>query len=303
MDIEWVLHDGHVSVVQARPITALPEPVTGSQVARAEEWKLPNPKGHYYRASVIELLPDPLSPLFATLGLPAWARATAGIFGSLGLANVFPDEILTTINGYGYYSMSLTPVQTAKMTLAVPRILAAFLPLLRTSEQRWQKARSRYAGVVDYWQTRDLATTSAINLLGGAHAITDEAAEYYLTVQGGILPGAYMSEALFALMYNRFIKRRDAPSALTFMLGFDSAPIQSEKSLYDIAQWVREQPELVARLSNISSVEFASAFQAEQMAGIDEERDMVRVPTTFCSSSGKIRRCDLRSRLRQGRTR
>ena len=271
MDIEWALHNGHVSVVQARPITALPEPATGSPVTRAEEWKLPNPKGHYYRASVIELLPDPLSPLFATLGLPAWARATVGIFGSLGLANVFPDDILITINGYGYYSMSLTPVQTARMTLAVPQILAAFLPLLRTSEQRWQKARSRYAGVVDYWQTRDLATTSAINLLGGAHAITDEAAEYYLTVQGGILPGAYMSEALFALVYNRFLKRRDAPSALTFMLGFDSAPIQSEKSLYDIAQWVREQPELAARLSNISRAEFAAACQAEQMAGIDEE--------------------------------
>ncbi len=271
MDIEWALHDGRISVVQARPITALPEPAAGPQVTRAAEWKLPNPKGHYYRASVIELLPDPLSPLFATLGLPAWARATAGVMGSVGLANMFPDEPLITINGYGYYSMSLTPVQTAKMMLAVPRILAAFLPLLRTSEQRWQKARSRYAAVVNYWQTRDLATTSAAGLLGGACAITDEAAQYYLSVQGGILPGAYMSEALFALVYNRFLKRRDAPSALTFVLGFDSAPIQAEKSLYDLAQWVRGQPELAAALRRMSSDEFAAAFQAEQMAGVDEE--------------------------------
>ena len=302
MDIEWALHDGYVSVVQARPITALPEPATGSQVTRAEEWKLPNPKGHYYRASVIELLPDPLSPLFATLGLPAWSRATAGIFGYLGLANVFPDEILITINGYGYYSMSFTPVQTAKMTLAVPQILAVFLPLLRTSEQRWQKARSRYAAVVDYWQARDLATTSATNLLGGAHAITDEAAEYYLSVQGGILPGAYMSEALFALVYNRFLKRRDAPSALTFMLGFDSAPIRAEKSLYDIAQWVREQPEL-ARTALEHIERRVCLCISGRTDGRYRRRDMVRVPTTFCNSSGKIRRCDLRSRLRQGRTR
>src|SRR6266849_3017207 len=47
MDIEWVLHDGRVSVLQARPITALPEPAAWSQVTRAAEWKLPNPKGHY----------------------------------------------------------------------------------------------------------------------------------------------------------------------------------------------------------------------------------------------------------------
>src|SRR6266581_4475608 len=263
MDIEWALHDGRISVVQARPITALPEPAAGPQVTRAAEWKLPNPKGHYYRASVIELLPDPLSPLFATLGLPAWARATAGVMGSVGLANMFPDEPLITINGYGYYSMSLTPVQTAKMMLAVPRILAAFLPLLRTSEQRWQKARSRYAAVVNYWQTRDLATTSAAGLLGGACAITDEAAQYYLSVQGGILPGAYMSEALFALVYNRFLKRRDAPSALTFVLGFDSAPIQAEKSLYDLAQWVRGQPELATALANMSSEQFTTAYREQ----------------------------------------
>src|SRR6266705_2121215 len=45
MDIEWALHDGRISVVQARPITALPEPAAGPQVTRAAEWKLPNPKG------------------------------------------------------------------------------------------------------------------------------------------------------------------------------------------------------------------------------------------------------------------
>ncbi len=273
MDIEWALHEGHVSVVQARPITVLPEPEVRRQVARATEWKLPNPKGQYYRASVIELLPDPLSPLFATLGLPAYARATVGILESVGLANAMPlglanglpDELLITINGYGYYNVSLTPVQTAKMALAMPRIFAVFLPLLRTSEQRWQKARSRYAATINYWQTKELATTSAAGLLGGTRAITDEAAQYYLSVQSGILPAAYMSEALFALVYNRFIKKGDAPSALTFVLGFDSEPIRAEKSLYDLAQRVRKQPELVAALANMSSAQFTTAY-LEQVA-------------------------------------
>ena len=184
--------------------------------------------------------------------------------------NMFPDELLITINGYGYYDMSLTPVQTAKLMLAMPRIIAIFLPLLRTSEQRWQKSRSRYAEVVNRWQTTDLATTSAADLLNGACAITAEAAQYYLSVQSGILPGAYMSESLFTLVYNRFLKRRNAPSALTFVLGFDSAPIQAEKSLYDLAQWVRGQPELAAALANMSSEQFTTAYQAEQMAGVDE---------------------------------
>src|SRR5437868_113393 len=91
MDIEWALHDGRISIVQARPITALPEPAAAPQVTvesgfiRSSKWKLPNPKGHYMRGSVLELLPDPLSPLFATLGLPAWTRALVAFARSMGM--------------------------------------------------------------------------------------------------------------------------------------------------------------------------------------------------------------------------
>src|SRR6266566_5677728 len=148
MDIEWALHDGRVSVVQARPITALPEPAAAPQVTvasgfiRSSEWKLPNPKGHYMRGSVLELLPDPLSPLFATLGLPAWTRAFVAFARSMGMADMFAGEILTTINGYGYYDLTFTPAQTAKMALVMPRLLAAFPRLVRTSSSRWQASRS-----------------------------------------------------------------------------------------------------------------------------------------------------------------
>ena len=54
MDIEWALAEGKFSIVQARPITALPEP----QVLPPTEWKLPNPHGQYMRASIIEQLPS-----------------------------------------------------------------------------------------------------------------------------------------------------------------------------------------------------------------------------------------------------
>ena len=67
------VHDGRFAIVQARPITALPEPAAGPR--RRCDWELPDPNGRYMRASVIELLPDPLSPLFATLGSPAWYQA------------------------------------------------------------------------------------------------------------------------------------------------------------------------------------------------------------------------------------
>ncbi len=103
------------------------------------------------------------------------------------------------------------------------------------------------------------------------NVITDEAAQYYLTVQSGILPAAYMSELFFTQVYNKFLKGPNGPAALTFMLGFDSAPIQAEKSLYDLAQWVREQPELAAALANMSSEQFKEAYR-ERAAEEGEER-------------------------------
>ena len=271
MDIEWAIAASRIFIVQARPITALPEPTAEPHGAAADTWKLPRPKGRYIRASVIELLPDPLSPLFATLGLPAWASAMGTLAEDMGMSGMVSDDMLTTINGYGYYDFGLTPTQNAKFILRMPRLVGAAARLLRTSRTRWQGARSRYAAVVDYWQTRDLATTSATNLLGGARAITDEAAQYYLSVQSGILPAAYMSESLFTLVYNRFLKRHNSPSALTFMLGFDSAPMQAEQSLYDLAQWVRGQAELATQLSNRSSEQLTAMYreQATQAAAAE----------------------------------
>src|SRR6266849_7129085 len=271
MDIEWALHDGRVSVLQARPITALPEPAAGPQATQAAEWKLPNPKGHYYRSSVFELLPDPISPLFATLGLPAWDRAMNELMKSAGIADVFPVS-MPIINGYGYYGLAWTAAQTVKVALVTPYILGVKFPgLLRSAPARWQEERSRYVELVKRWQTKDLASTSAEELLNGVNVITDEAAQYYLTVQSGILPAAYMSELFFTQVYNKFLKGPNGPAALTFMLGFDSAPIQAEKSLYDLAQWVREQPELAAALANMSSEQFKEAYREQAARGAAEE--------------------------------
>src|SRR5918912_269220 len=85
MDVEWAIADNHIFVVQARPITALTEPAGGPGAAPAVAWKLPKSNGKYMRASVIKLLPDPLSPLFATLGLPAWNATLAGLGRSIGM--------------------------------------------------------------------------------------------------------------------------------------------------------------------------------------------------------------------------
>ena len=272
MDIEWALKDGQIFVVQARPITALPKPATNAPLtAGMVEWKLPKAKGRYMRGSVLELLPDPLSPLFATLGLPAWSKSLLSVFRDTNMEGIFSDDMLITINGYGYYDATLSSLQTVKFLLVLPRVLIIEFPrLMRSAQGRWQGARSGYTQLVRDWQASDLKSITATDLLAGAQTLVNEAAVYYISVQSGLLPAAYMSESLFSLVYNRFLKPRNGPPALTFVLGYDSAPIRAEKSLYDLAQWIREQPALSALLTDMSSSEFTTAYHSEQVAGIDE---------------------------------
>src|SRR5436305_8032188 len=180
MDIEWALRNNRFFIVQARPITALSK-TAGSQVTRPPEWKLPKAKGKYIRASVIELLPDPLSPLFATLRLPAWNRAMHRFALASGIGN-FVGDMLTTINGYAFYDLRY------RTALMKPRVLTTVAPrLMYTSQQRWeQEARPAYTAVVERWEAVTLSGVSAAELLVVPRELIYASASYYLILQSGI---------------------------------------------------------------------------------------------------------------------
>jgi rifampicin phosphotransferase len=254
MDIEWALRDGQIFVLQARPVTALPEsPAT-------LEWKLPREGHQYMRGSVAELLPDPLSPLFATLALPLWNQAMQAMMESMRIQLVKGQGFgLVTIHEYAYYDFKLTARQWAQMLLALPVLVR----MHRSARARWaEETRPRYAEVAGRWTGRDLAATPALALLAGAREIVESAANYYVSIQLvlGVVNGG---EASFTVVYNRLIKRKGDPPALTFLLGFDSAPIRAEKSLYDLAMWARQQGDLAGYLARTSAKEIAAAYGSQ----------------------------------------
>jgi pyruvate,water dikinase len=240
--------------LQARPITALPEPPTALQ------WRVPPAGRSYLRANVIELLPDPLSPLFATLALPVWGDAIRELVTSLGMPEMFPRPPLLTINGYAYYDFGLSPSGYARLLLHLPRVSRRLSRLLRQASERWSEiARPRYAAAIAAWAGRDLSATRAADLLEAARQLTRAAAEHYLAIQTGIQRWGTVGEAAFTSLYNRLIKHASDPPALTFLLGLDSAPIRAEKSLFDMAAWARIHPELAEYLATASSAAIAAA--------------------------------------------
>jgi pyruvate,water dikinase len=256
MDIEWAMCDGRIFIVQARPVTALPEP------RAALEWKVLREGRRYFRTSVAELLPDPLSPLFATLALPLWNQALQDLTESLRI-QFLKGVALMTIHEYVYYDFALTGWQTVRLIVALPFLVPRLVRIRREARARWADgSRPRYANVAGAWTARDLMATPAVELLAGAREIVAAAANYYVSIQL-VLGMVNLSEAAFTSVYNHLLKRAGDPPALTFLLGFDSEPIRAEKSLYDLAMWAREQGELAEYLPRASGKDIAAAYESQ----------------------------------------
>ena len=268
-DIEWALAGGEFFIVQSRPITALPEP----EADPPTDWSVPDPKALYARASIVEQMPDPLSPLFADLIEGAVVQSLRKLMDEFLGKRVLREGDLgfPTINGYAYYYYRL-----AAMWRVSVRSLAAFRILLGSGEQnvrrRWRAySRPRYRKTVEGWREKPPDVLSATRLLAGARELLDAGAEYYTSVQT-IIPLAASSEALFTAFYNRLVRREGDPPAQTFLLGFDSMPIRAEKSLYDLGTWSREHPSLARALAGTPSDRVLDLLQAEEPpADVNEE--------------------------------
>ena len=266
MDIEWALADGELAIVQARPITALPpeasEPEPEPQPPT--EWPLPKPKGQYMRGSIVDLMPDPLSPLFATLAIPAIAR--------IGIKEVMrpltrsepalPEDYIVTINDYAYMGMAYTPREwwwiVTRMLISFPRLLRESIPLWR------DEIRPRYAETVARWQDRPIEAMPTVELWAGIREVNDAAMLHLACLMVATTGASAGAEGLFTRVYEKMIQRDGDQPAVTFLMGYDSTPIQAEKSLYDLATWSQEQDGLAAYLLGTPTERLAAQLSAGQ---------------------------------------
>ena len=246
-DIEWARKDGKFWILQARPITALPEP----EAPMPTDWTVPEPTAMYVRASIVEQLPDPLSPLFADMIDGAVTRSLQALFREFLQDDVVrgDDVGLPTVNGYAYYRYS-----RSGMGRLMWRSLPAFRMLFKGGTQaRWRTySHPRYRRIVSDWTARNISDMSTQELLAGVQELVDAAAEYYTAVQT-IIPVAATSEVLFTWLYSSVVRTKVDPPAQVFLLGSDSEPIRAEKSLYDLATWTRRQRELAESLLALPS--------------------------------------------------
>jgi pyruvate,water dikinase len=257
MDIEWTLTDGELAIVQARPITALPD----ERVVPPSEWPMPDPKGRYLRTSIVDLMPDPLSPLFATMGLSAINRGiTTMSHELLNMPEGTALNVMLTINGYGYQNAKYSP---RELWLLLIHMVPAIPRMFREGISYWQNvAHPDYAATINRWSEKSLSELSPAEILEGINDVLDAFARHLGALMASTMGPSAGSEGLFTNVYRRLVQNEDDPDAPVFLMGFDNKPIQGEKALYDLSQWCQEDEQLSAYLVDNKNEVIVEAFRS-----------------------------------------
>lgn len=228
MDVEWALENGKFYIVQARPITVLPP-----------EWKLPEKGVYYTKGSLAEHLPNPATPLFATLGLDSANKAAKVLWSHMfgkSMPKLLPQNgAYTTINGYVYLSCVYKPLLIIAKSFSPRSIREGAM----NSVPRYKAAKEKFVKEASRWENIQPKTLSASELLNNATQLFDAASNYFTKIQL-CLPAAMGSETMLRKFFNKAAERNGITDMSIFLVGFETASLKAEKSLYEIAMWVKQ---------------------------------------------------------------
>jgi phosphohistidine swiveling domain-containing protein len=185
-DVEWAIAGGELFMLQARPMTALPE--AAAWVPPCRGWWLRN-----FRLG--EWLPEPVTPLFAAWLLPALGRGVSkALAGESGLSLALDDAV---VNGWYYTTPQPRAVgrplgrQLLRHPGAVFELPAILLLLLRpdwvTGALVRMSTHWRQVLLPAYRRAVDQAETEAGNappaaLVGVVDRVAEVAGEYFWSV-------------------------------------------------------------------------------------------------------------------------
>lgn len=260
MDVEWALENDKLYIVQARPITVLPL-----------EWVLPEKDVIYTKGSLAEHLPNPVTPLFATLGLELVNRASALLWVDMfdkSAKKLLPENgVYTIINGYVYLSAKSKPLLIAAKSLS-PRSLRR---ALKNSVPRFEAARKEFEDVMTQWEEKPLHTLNAHQIMEGIQTVFYAACIYFTRIQL-TLPAASISETLFTKLFQGAARRAGMTDTSVFLLGFDTIALQSEKNLWDLSEWAKQNNTMSLYLQNNPTKKIAEDFMSSALpAGVLQE--------------------------------
>jgi phosphohistidine swiveling domain-containing protein len=246
-DVEWALVGGSVTVLQSRPMTALPEQVS---------WEPSEPGAWVRDFRLGEWLDGPVTPLFESWAVTGIERRMHAIYATwIGIVPPEPPHIV--LNGWYFYGFNFMPTKGRQMVSALvrhiipsfvlrPRRAAmAFPPLahfgIELAYREWREAiQPAYLARVASAEA-EVATADASRLLVLVDELVEAAGTYFasLTTVGGYAAKAALPLARF---YREHLRSRIGGSYLELLSGLSDEPISGAPHLVHNLDWIAPPP-------------------------------------------------------------
>lgn len=236
-DIEWALVGGELMLLQARPITALPEPVA---------WKAPLPGAWARHIRLGEWLGDPLTPLFESWLLTRIEERLSTIQRQLaGVPTPQPMHIV--VNGWYFCSLSFLPSSPTNMlwrllryvlpkALVHPRRVAMTMPFtakfgVELFVREWHaELLPRYQALVQQ-NTSRVDQLDASELVGLVEEQACVAGDYFTSITA-VAGFAWKAEMPLAAFYRKYLFPRIGGGYQQLLCGLsDVSPVSISHSV------------------------------------------------------------------------
>ncbi len=220
-DLEWCLARERLYILQARPITTLPEaPIF---------WDAPGEGQWLHGGGTFEMITEPISPLFETFLLPIFARMLIALMESSGLGNALPRVPFQVVNGYIYLHMALR--LRPQHLVGLWRDFATHMNSMQDQTAEQDLYRQAVAGLAQ----PPLKELSGADILNRMDALGRAAMRYWLQIMK-VVQVIYRQERRFVEFYNRRARRKDDADPEVFIRGQKIRPWEAEGSAFALAQ-------------------------------------------------------------------
>ena len=223
-DIEWALVEDELFLLQARPITALPEPVI---------WKASLSGAWARHVRLGEWLGDPVTPLFASWGLPGIEDRLYSNFHHLAGIPI-PQPMHIYVNGWYFCSLDFLPSSPTSMlwkllryalpkALVHPRRVAMTMPFtaqfgVELFVHEWRTE------LLPHYQTLVQENASRVDQLDAPGLIrlvdelVDVAGDYFTSITA-VAGFAWKAEMPLAAFYHKYLFRASVGAISGFSAG------------------------------------------------------------------------------------
>ena len=248
IDIEWAIADGEISILQARPITSLPDPKP--EPLQNVVWEPVAPNTIWMRRQIVEHMPDPLSPLFEDLYLRQGLDKSIGLLmetmaeiggTELDWNEMIPHSLAGTINGYAYTTGSFN--MTGDNLKAILKIYANIFKFFKISAFDWEGvALPTYQASIAYWGSISLTQATDEELLRGISELATADSAYWWGSAMNLGLSRILDPVFDWLLRSplvRYALPEPRPVGASFLRGFDSKALDAQADMEALADLIR----------------------------------------------------------------